>query len=131
MARIQHVGQDITLESGADLSTHQFKFVKGVAAIAGGQNARVDTAGANERMIGVLQNKPLLGQGAVVRVAGRSKLQTDTSAILVGSPLRAGALGVATLAGADKDKVGAISLEANAGAAIIVDALLMEYDLAV
>lgn len=131
MARIQHVGQDMTLESGADLSTHQFKFVKGVAGVAGGQVARVDVTGANERMIGVLQNKPLVSQGAVVRFSGRTKLQCDTSAILVGSPLRSGANGVGTLASADKDKVGGISLEANAGVAIILDCLLMMFDLAV
>lgn len=131
MARIQHVGQDMTLETAADLSTHQFKFVKAVAGVAGGQVARIDVSGAGERMIGVLQNKPLVAQGGVVRFSGRSKLQTDTSAIVVGSPLKSGALGVASLASADKDKVGAISLEATAGAAIIIDSLLMMYDLAV
>lgn len=43
--RVNLVGQDITLEAGADLSTHQFKFLKGAAAVAGGQLARVDVAG--------------------------------------------------------------------------------------
>lgn len=127
MARIQHVGQDITLESGADLSTHQFKFVKATAAVAGGQNARVDVTGAGERMIGVLQNKPTVGLGAVVRVSGRSKLQTDTSAIVVGSPLKSAAGGVAMLAGTAGENVGAISLEATGGVAIIIDALLATY----
>lgn len=130
--RIQLVGQDITLESIADLSTHQWKFVKPVAGVAGGQQCRVDVAGANERMIGVLQNKPnAAGLGAVVRIDGRSKLQTDTSAILAGSPLKSGAAGVGVLAGTDKDHVGAIALEANGGVAIILDALLMNFDLAV
>lgn len=130
--RVNLVGQDITLEAGADLSTHQFKFIKVVAAVAGGQQCRADVTGAGERMIGVLQNKPsVAGQGAVIRIAGRSKLQTDTSAILAGSPLKSGALGVGVLAGTDKDKVGAIALEANAGVAIILDALIENYDLAV
>jgi hypothetical protein len=130
--RINLVGQDITLESNADLSTHQYKFVKGVAAVAGGQQCRVDVTGANERMIGILQNKPsAAGLGAVVRIAGRSKLVTDTSAILAGSPLKSAAAGVASLAGTDKDKVGAIALEANGGVAIQVDALIENYDLAV
>jgi hypothetical protein len=125
--RIQHVGQDITLESGADLSTHQFKFVKPTAGVAGGQQARVDTTGAGERMIGVLQNKPTVGLGAVVRVGGRSKLQTDTSAIVVGSPLKSGALGVAVLAGTAAENVGAIALEANGSAAVIIDTLIANY----
>ena len=130
--RVNLVGQDITLEAAADLSTHQYKFLKGAAAVAGGQLARVDVAGANERCFGILQNKPnAAGLGAVVRIDGRSKLQTDASAILVGSPVKSGALGVGVLAGTDKDKVGAISLEANASVANILDALICNYDLAV
>ena len=66
-----------------------------------------------------------------VRVQGRSKLITDTSAIIVGHPLKAGGTGEGSLASADKDKVGAIALEANGGAAVIIDALIMCYDLAV
>jgi hypothetical protein len=130
--RIHMPGMDMTLESAADLSTHQYKFVIGAAAVAGGQQARVNVSGANGRSIGILQNKPsAAGLGAVVRVSGRSKLQTDTSAILVGSPLKAGPAGEGSLAAADKDKVGAIAMEANGGAAIIIDSLIMQYDLAV
>jgi hypothetical protein len=130
--RIHMPGMDMTLESAADLSTHQYKFVVPAAAVAGGQLARVNLSGANGRSIGVLQNKPTAaGLGAVVRVSGRSKLATDASAILVGSPLRSDGGGLGTLASADKDKVGAIALEANGGTAVIIDALLMFYDLAV
>jgi hypothetical protein len=130
--RIHMPGMDMTLEAAADLSTHQFKFVIPAAAVAGGQQARVNVSGANGRSIGILQNKPgAAGLGAVVRVNGRSKLVTDTSAILVGSPLKSGAAGEGTLAAADKDKVGAISMEATGGAAIIIDTLVVQYDLAV
>ena len=130
--RIHMPGMDMTLEAAADLSTHQFKFVIAAAAVAGGQLARVNLSGANGRAIGVLQNKPpSAGQGAVVRVSGRSKLATDTSAIVVGSPLRSDPGGLGTLASADKDHVGAIALEATGGTAAIIDTLLMFYDLAV
>jgi hypothetical protein len=128
--RIHMPGMDMTLEAAADLSTHQYKFVVGAAAVAGGQQARVNVSGANGRNIGVLQNKPpTAGQGAVVRVSGRSKLQVDTSAILVGSPLKSGAAGEGTLAAANNDKVGAIAMEANGGAAVIIDVLIVCYDL--
>ena len=73
--RIHMPGMDMTLEAAADLSTHQFKFVIGAAAVAGGQLARVNVSGANGRSIGVLQNKPNVGgagrRGPRVR-AGRS-----------------------------------------------------------
>ena len=129
MARIHMPGMDMTLEAAADLSTHQYKFVVGAAAVAGGQQARVNVSGANGRSIGILQNKPnLAGQGAVVRVNGRSKLQVDVSAILVGSPLKSGATGEGTLAAAAGDKVGAIAMEANGAAAVIIDTLIVCYD---
>lgn len=83
-------------------------------------------------MLGVLQNKPSAANlGAVVRVSGMTKLVTDASAIVVGSPLKSGALGVGVLAGTDKDKVGAFALEANGSAAITIAALICNYDLAV
>lgn len=130
--RIHMPGMDMTLEAAADLSTHQFKFMVGAAAIAGGQQARVNLSGANGRAIGILQNKPnAAGLGAVVRVAGRSKLTVDASAIVVGSPLRSDGGGLGTLATADKDKVGAIAMEANGGATCIIDSLIMQYDLAI
>jgi len=130
--RIHMPGMDMTLEAAADLSTHQYKFVIGAAAVAGGQQARVNVSGANARMIGILQNKPnVAGQGAVVRVNGRSKLVTDASAILVGSPLKSGPTGEGTLAAVNNDKVGAIAMEANGGAAIIIDSLIVQYDLGV
>ena len=130
--RIHRPGQDITFDAAADLSTHQFKFVIGAAASGNSQLARVTVATANARTIGILQNKPNAANlGAVVRVSGTSKLNVDTSAVVVGSPLKSDGSGNGTLAGVDKDKVGAIALEANGGAAVIIEALIMNYDLAV
>lgn len=130
--RIHLPGQDMTFDAAADLSSHQFKFVIGAAAAGNSQLARVNLSGANGRVIGVLQNKPSAANlGAVVRVSGMTKLNVDTSAIVVGSPLKSDAGGLGVLAGTDKDKVGAIALEANGGVAIIIAALIMNYDLAV
>lgn len=130
--RIHMPGLDATFDAAADLSTHQFKFMIGAAAAGTSQNARVTVSGANGRTIGILQNKPNAANlGAVVRLAGRSKLQVDTSAIVVGSPLKSDAGALGTLAASDKDKVGAVALEANGGVAITIDALIMNYDLAV
>jgi hypothetical protein len=130
--RIHMPGLDMTLEAAADLSTHQFKFMIGAAAVAGGQLARVNVSGANGRSIGILQNKPnAAGLGAVIRTSGRSKLVVDTSAIIVGSPLKSDASGLGTLAATDKDKIGAIALEANGGATCTIDSLIAVYDLAV
>lgn len=130
--RINSIGQDLTFDAAADLSTHQFKFLIGAAAAAGSTLARVNLSGANGRTIGVLQNKPNAANlGAVTRVSGTTKLQVDTSAIVVGSPLKSDAGGLGVLAGTDKDKVGAIALEANGGVAITIHALICNYDLAV
>lgn len=130
--RIHLPGQDMTFDAAADLSAQQFKFMIGAALSGNSQLARVNVAGANGRTIGILQNKPSAANlGAVVRVSGRSKLTVDTSAILVGSPLKSDGSGNGTLAGTDKDKVGALAMEANGGAAVTIDVLIVHYDLAV
>lgn len=131
--RIQHVGQDTPLEAGADLSTHQFKFVIGAVAAAGGQQARVALSGLNGRTLGVLQDKPsAAGLVARVRVSGRTKLVVDgTTPIAVGNPLKSNATGQGILAATDKDKVGALALEASIAAGDIIEALVVCYDLAV
>jgi len=130
--RIHVPGQDVTLEAAADLSTHQFKFMIGAAAGSNGQNARVDVSGANGRAFCVLQNKPsVAGQGAVVRLTGRSKLVVDGSGtgITVGLPLKSDASGRGVSAAANKDRVGAIALEASSAANDIIDALVSVFDI--
>lgn len=126
--RIHRPGQDITFDSAADLSTHQYKFVVGAPASGNSQQARVNVSGANGRTIGVLQNKPNAANlGAVVRIGGTTKLQVDTSAIVVGSPLKAGAAGEGSLAASGE--IGAIALEANGGAAVIIEAMIVCYQI--
>lgn len=69
--------------AGADLRTHQYKFVKLNSA---GQVVLCATLG--ERPFGVLQNKPKLGQSAAVRTSGVSKVLVAASqSIDEGTPL--------------------------------------------
>lgn len=124
--RIHRPGQDITFDSAADLSTHQYKFVIPAAPAGNSQQARVNVAGAGGRTFGVLQNKPnTANQGAVVRINGTTKLAVDASAILVGSLLKSDGTGQGTLAASGE--IGAIALEANGGAACIIEALIVCY----
>lgn len=85
-------GRNLESESyaaGADLSTHQFKFVKVSATDT------VTLCGANERGVGVLQNKPESGEAAQVMQLGVSKVVSDGSgtAIAPGDPLISDASG--------------------------------------
>ena len=65
----------ISLEAAADLSAHQYKYVK---IDANGRAAAI--AAATDLPIGVLQNKPAaLGQVAEIMVDGITKLQADAA----------------------------------------------------
>jgi hypothetical protein len=123
---------DKTWEANADLSSNQFRFVKGVAGPAGGVQGRVGLATIGTRSIGILQNKPdAAGKGAVVRLSGTSKLQVDGSgtAITVGLPLKPNAIGRGIAASTDKDHVGAIAMEPSTAAGDVIEVILEKYDL--
>jgi len=127
MARIHRPGHDITLDSAADLSANQFKFVMGAAAVAGSQQARAAVATAGARTIGVVQNKPNAPNlGAVVRIQGTSKLVVDgsTTPIAVGSTLKSDGSGRGIVAVA-ADNAGAIALEASTAANDIIEAIVI------
>ncbi len=64
---------DESFEANVDMSADQYKIVK-LHTIAG----QVVLAGAGEG-IGVLQNKPLAGQEAKVRIFGLTRIQLDGS----------------------------------------------------
>lgn len=90
MAKRLPVGpfRDQTFIAGEDLSNAQHLFIKlhtdGTAKVAA----------ANERAIGILQNKPASGGHAVVRTAGESYLACDgTTAIAVSDILSSDASG--------------------------------------
>lgn len=61
----------VTMVAGADLSTHQYKFVKMSAA-----NTVVLCSAITDKPIGILQNDPKSGQEAEITVIGGSKLVT-------------------------------------------------------
>lgn len=60
---------DLSYPAAEDLSSDQYRIV----VLASGQVRRPD--GATEVPLGVLQNAPVAGQAAVVRVIGVSKIQ--------------------------------------------------------
>jgi len=111
---------DVTFEANADYSGangaapngYQFTFVGPVAGVATGPQARVAQVTASTFGAMILQNKPKLQKGAVVRICGFSKLAVDGTGtpIVVGSPLKPGAAGMGNVASVD-DYIGAIAFE--------------------
>lgn len=95
--------------AGADLSAKQYLAVKLTAANV------VGVAGAGEKAIGVLQNKPTSGQAATVRELGRTKHVVDgnAAAIAAGDWLKANAAGKGVKTTTDKDFVYARAEEAS------------------
>jgi hypothetical protein len=79
-----------TLTAGADLSTHQFKFVE--VDNATGRVTLVNAA--TDRPIGVLQNTPKSGEAADVLIAGGTKVVAGGTAS-PGQPLFTAASAVA------------------------------------
>jgi len=66
--------RDGTRVAGADLSTHQYKFIKLDSA-----GAVVICAAASDRPYGVLQNAPASGEEADVLLVGFSKVSADAA----------------------------------------------------
>jgi len=92
---VENFHVDLTFPANADLSTHQYKWVK---MATGG---KVDICSAiTDIPVGILQNKPTANQAASVRVLGVSKLKAGGT-ITVGSMLGtdAAALGKALVVG--------------------------------
>jgi hypothetical protein len=65
-----------SFEAGADLRTHQFKFVKLSA-----DDTVILCAAATDKPIGVLQNKPNTGESAEVMLVGITKVQVDEALV--------------------------------------------------
>jgi hypothetical protein len=83
----------VSFVAGADLRNYPFAPVRLDAT------GRVVLAGANERAIGILQNKPNTGETASVMLYGISKA-VAAGAISIGSPVVAAADGQVAAAGA-------------------------------
>jgi len=111
-------GKQITLEAAADLSTHQYKAIKVDA------NGRAALCGADERAIGVLQNKPdALGKAAEIMVDGRSKI-VGSAALAPGTVVSSDANGKAKAPAALSNTLGVI-LE-NPGADTQIGSMLVQ-----
>ena len=99
---------DISLTADADLSAKQFRFVKmssdGQVAVA---------AAATDNILGVLQDTDAdaAGKACAVRVAGETKLVAGGT-IDEGQYLTSDANGDAVATTTDKERIGAIALEA-------------------
>lgn len=122
----QQVGVlDITFIAGADLSTKQYYLMKMSA------DNTVNIASANtDKIIGVLQNKPLSGEAAVVRVLGTSKvISHGAAAIAAGDYLTSDSNGKAEEADADLDFVIGMALEASAADNDIIEMLITHFTL--
>lgn len=120
MAKRLPVGpfRDQTFTAGEDLSSKQYLFIKlhtdGTAKLAGAAGVAV----------GILQNKPVSGEQAVVRTAGESYLVCNGStAIAVSDLLASDSSSNGVKEAADRKWYGAIAREAlpSGTAAIVVD----------
>jgi hypothetical protein len=87
MAVMENV-TSVTLIAGADLRTHQFKFVS-VAA-----DGDVELTGDDEKAQGVLLNAPNTGEAAEVAISGIVKVKCG-AAVTRGSDVASGANGAA------------------------------------
>lgn len=117
----------VSFTAGADLSNSRFRFVA-----LGGSDGTVVRAGANARVLGVLQNAPKQNDAASVAVLGVVKVVAGGS-ISRGSLVRSDANGAAVAAtmptstwGGAIEHVAGIALE-NASAGQLVEILLTPF----
>jgi len=108
----------ITLPAGADLRTHQFKFVDAPAGLP------TLVAATTDRTIGVLQNAPNTGEAAQIAVAGVVKVESG-EAVAIGGVVKADATGRATdVAIATTEIELGIALTASGAAGELISVLL-------
>lgn len=94
--------------AGANLSALQYTFVK-----FGADNKTVAACGANERAIGILMNKPLLGERAEVALPGGGAYLKVNENIALGKLLTSTAGGLGEVADAAGEWCGAIAYQAG------------------
>ena len=66
---VEYGGRDITLIASEDMSTHQYRFVNQ----KDDDEAELMNA-ATDKVLGIMQNAPISGEVAVIRIDGTSKL---------------------------------------------------------
>jgi len=84
--------------------------------------------GATDLLLGVLQNKPKITEGALVRFIGTSKV-VAAGAIAIGDWVTTDSAGKAVATTTDKDTVVGRALEASAADKDVIEILLMHFTL--
>lgn len=103
--------RDETFIAAEALSDYQYHF------ILVGTTGLAEVGGANEIVVGILQNAPASGEQAIVRTAGQSYLFVDgTTDVAVNDPLDCDASGHAVKQATDKGWYAALAREAYTGA---------------
>ena len=111
---------DLSFKAAADLSALQYTFVKLDA-----NGNLIAAAAAGEKCVGVLQNKPKLGETATVRPVGTSKV-VASAAIAAGDYVATTAAGQAKTAlrlvqaSGNASNVMGMAMRAAAGAGVII-----------
>ena len=121
---VEFTGDTVPLVAAADLSALQYRFV---IVDGNGKCAAVTTEG--DYALGILQNKPLSGEVAQIKVAGGSKLYIgDREAVNAGDLLtpddQANELGEAVIADTAGNVARAVALEDGAVDTVISVLLL-------
>jgi hypothetical protein len=107
--------QTITLVAAADLSAEQFTHIEAGAV----------QAGAGEKAVGILQNKPTSGQSATIAIAGSISKVVAGAAVSAGAQVASDATGRAVTA-TTSDVVTGTALTAAGAADEIFEVLLAE-----
>lgn len=108
-------GQLVTRPAGADLSSHQYKFV----TLDASGNAILPGSTAGPSVFGVLQNKPVSGDAATIMISGISKVQAPSSTVSVGDVVAASSAGFAVPLVAGDYAVGRIVSGTSGGARVL------------
>lgn len=106
------------MKAAADLSLKQFRFMKVTAANT------VNLSGLGELAIGVLQNKPVLGESAELAIDGDVSKVVADAAVAAGAAVSSSADGEAKTALITEHVLG-VALEAAAGPGVVISVLLM------
>ena len=102
-----------TLRAGADLSTHQYKWVKMGTSGTAGKVVLCDTAG--EVPLGILQNTPRAEEAASVRVLGVSKVVLAASEVLAAGAMVGATTAATASAATTGQNTAGMMLEAGTG----------------
>lgn len=112
---------DLSFKAAGDLSAKQYHFMK-VSA----ENT-IDTSGANERAIGILQDKPnAANEASSVRVVGTSKLKYGDT-IALGQMITSKSDGTGEVVNAASEWVGALALQGGVSGDI-KEVLIVHFD---